>query len=293
MKLLKVFMISILTFILLGSSVFAATGKVTGSKVRIREKADASSKELSIATQGETVEVIGEEGDWYKVNFEKYTGYMSKEYIDTDFSGGSTTSEPVTETPTTPTEEPEEPETPTETPAETPEEQPSTPVETTPSTTDVEASTPKHEVGETVTFPEETSLKYLPNFSSREIAKAGKDSNYIVAAVLNNWIKVTNDTNSGWVLITKINGENQVNTPPAETPEEPTPPEENTPTESGRKGTVNVESARVRIEPDGEPLGSIKEGTEVTILGEEGDWLHISTEEYDDCYIAERLITEK
>ena len=311
MKLLKVFMISMLTFILIGSSAFAATGKVTGNKVRIREKADSNSKELSIATQGEKVEVIGEEGDWYKVNFEKYTGYMSKEYIDTDYSGDSSaSSELVSSTTPDPGVTPEPDNTVTETPnvlepentsqvdnaIET--QEPTPPVEQTPtpeepSTSEtVPDSNEEYQVGESVTFSEETSLKYLPNFASREISKAEKDSTYNVILVLNKWIKVSDDTNSGWILSSKINKNAGEETSSTET-NNPVTSDEQQPSESTRKGTINVESARVRVEPDGESLGYIKEGTEVTILGEEGDWLHIRTDEYNDCYIAKRLITEK
>ena len=295
MKLLRIFMISIVTLILLGSSVFAITGKVTGSKVRIREEASSESKEISIATEGETVEIIGEEGDWYKVNFEKYTGYMSKDYVDANYSPeNNETTTPPAESNTTVEPENNPPE------EDTPIDEVQTPTDnelTTPEQNTPEENTNnelEYQVGGNITFLEETSLKYLPNFSSREISKAEKDSSYTITAVLNNWIKVSNDTNSGWVLSLKVSGNTTETTPNTTLDEQnSTTSEENNPPENTRKGTVNVESARLRKEPDGETLDSIKEGTEVTILGEEGDWYNISVDKYDDCYIAKRLITEK
>lgn len=101
----------------------AATGTVTGGEVNIRERADSKALEVSVAKKGEKVEVIGEEGNWYHIKFENVTGYISKDYVDTDYAGS--------------TEAPQEPETPVEnpptleTPSETkPEDNP--PVENSP-----------------------------------------------------------------------------------------------------------------------------------------------------------------
>ena len=169
--------------ILLTTSVFAVTGKVTGSKVRIREKADIKSIEVSVAKKDEIVNVIGEEGDWYKVQFENVTGYMSKEYVDTDYKAGDQDKEPDLTPSTTPndqeqTPEPETPTTQIDNPPETDEISdnvtPETPAETetpaeneTPS--DVTENNETEDLGKNqkVTFESETDLRYLPNFTSR------------------------------------------------------------------------------------------------------------------------------
>ena len=62
--------------------------------------------------------------------------------------------------------------------------------------------------------------------------------------------------------------------------------------ENVAKGTINVDSAIIRREPNGEILDSFKRGTEVTILGEKDDWYNISVGEYNNCYIAKRLVKE-
>lgn len=313
-KFFKGFCVSTLTFVLLGSSVFAVSGKVTGSKVRIRENADSNSKEITVATQGEKVEVIGEEGDWYKINFENITGYISKDYVETDYSSeiSNTTTEPTPNSEenitTTNSTEPEENnsitnEVQTQSPSEenttVSNEVTETPTEESSFTNEVSSITEEqiieHQEGESVIFSEETSLKYLPNFASRELVKAEKGSSYTIIAVLNKWVKVSNDLNSGWVLSSSIeeNSPSETTPPEQDSSVETGNPAESAPSEMTRKGVVNVDSAKLRESPDGESLDSVKEGTEVTILGEEGDWYNISVGEYDDCYIAKRLITEK
>lgn len=292
-KVLKVVLVIVLMAVLFSSSVLAVTGKVTGSIVRIREKASSNSQEISVATKGETVDVIGEEGDWYKVTFEKVTGYMSKEFVDTEYSSGTTTTAepetPVTEPVTEPANEVVE--TPSEEPVETPAQE--TPVETV-ETVATPVQTQTYTENQTVTFAQDTNLRYLPSFTSRVQSAVASGSTYTVKASLNNWVKVENETSSGWVLKNAIEGSVEPATTEDNTNSQDTTSSDTTTTEPAAtaKGRVNVDSARIRKSPNGEVLDSLKQGTEVTILGEEGDWYQIRTADYDSCYIAKRLITE-
>ena len=279
-KVVKIMLSMGLVLVLLSSSVLAVTGKVTGNTVRIREKASSNSAEISVATKGEVVEIIGEEGNWYHIKFEKVTGYISKDYVDTEYTSedsSTITSEPANEV--TPEPEPEkkpEPETTDPTPTTEPE-----PVTTVGATPNIE--------NQTVTLEQDVNLRYLPNFSSRVHHIATSGSTYTVKESLNNWVKLVNETNSGWVL---KNALGEIETIPVDT----TPPENTetqTPVAEGKKGTVNVDSARIRKTPNGEVLDSISKGTEVTILSEEDDWYKINTGKYENCYIAKRLVTEK
>lgn len=316
-KAFKVFWVIIISFILVVTPSFAATGRVTGTNVRIRERADSKAPEISVATKNETVEVIGEEGNWYKVNFETITGYISKDYVDTDYTSSSS-SQTETPAPTITTPEP----TPEPTPApatNTAEPEPDTNTTTQPvnnavantvennvtnSTNEVAQNTVTDSANEVekdqkVKFSSEADLKYLPSFTSRTSSKVTSGEVYTVKENLNNWIKVENGNNSGWVLKAKViaTDEDVTTTPETQTPpQETTPTQEQppaTPTPETKKGTVIVPSARIRKSPNGEQLDSLEEGTEVTILGEENDWYKISVNEYDSCYIAKRLIKEK
>ena len=74
--------IVVFVFVLnLANLVYATTGTVTGKTVRIREKAESSSEIITNAYRDDIVNVIDEEGDWYKVEYEGNTGYISKEFV--------------------------------------------------------------------------------------------------------------------------------------------------------------------------------------------------------------------
>lgn len=265
-KSIKIFLIAILVLVVLTGAAIAATGTVTGNSVRIRNGASGDSVAITSLGQGEQVEVLDSEGEWYHIKYKDIEGYMSKEYIDTDYDSATT-------------------ETSTETATETP-----TDAGTTEAT---EATTEVKEVPQTITFEHDTNLRYLPNFTSRVKSVAAAGTTYTVRGSLNNWVKVSSDVNNGWVLKSAIEGTLQEKTKEPEkeeinTPE--TPVEE--PAEEHAKGRIIVESARVREKPDGEILGSLPEGTEVVILSESDGWYKINTMQFGDCYIAERLIHE-
>ncbi len=49
--------------------------------LRLREKPNTSSQILTTAPYGDSVVVLGKEGDWYKVNYNLDIGYMSGDYL--------------------------------------------------------------------------------------------------------------------------------------------------------------------------------------------------------------------
>lgn len=76
--------IAIVLMILTSSMTIAVTnqkGKVTTDTLRLRKEASLESTVLELIYKDEEVEIIGEEGNWYKVKFKAYTGYVSKEFI--------------------------------------------------------------------------------------------------------------------------------------------------------------------------------------------------------------------
>lgn len=57
------------------------TGVVTGSVVNFRQSPNLSSKILDKLTEGTKVNVVGSEGDWYKVTYSDATGWISSEWL--------------------------------------------------------------------------------------------------------------------------------------------------------------------------------------------------------------------
>lgn len=298
-------------------------GTVNGEAVRIREKASTSSEVISLAVEGEKVNVIGKEGDWYKVEFENVTGYISSSYVDTEFNGEDTASEnnetasnnsenntPNNETQnpnSKPEETPAEPSNDSQAPQETPQasqENPSN-VEGNNTTTTINET---FEVGKNIKTSKEIKLRILPNFSSRENVSIASEKDITVLDELNNWVKVSDKTNSGWVRKSELSetkpasnegttttnngGETNTNNPEPE----PKQPEEKSPDENSyekKQATINVDRAVIRKSPNGEVVDGLDFGVEVEIIGEENDWYKINVKDYKEVYIAKRLLKIK
>ena len=64
-------------------------------------------------------------------------------------------------------------------------------------------------------------------------------------------------------------------------------------TNVGKKGVINVDTAKVRETPNGNVIGLVDLNDSVEILSEEGDWYKANIDEYKNCYIAKRLVTIK
>ena len=49
---------------------------VEGSNLRVRQSASSSAMVLGYLVNNEAVEIVGEEGSWYKINYKNSTGYV-------------------------------------------------------------------------------------------------------------------------------------------------------------------------------------------------------------------------
>lgn len=59
----------------------AVEGTVNTNKLVLRESASKKSKALQTIEKGDSVEIKSSTGDWYKVTYGKYTGYVMKKYV--------------------------------------------------------------------------------------------------------------------------------------------------------------------------------------------------------------------
>lgn len=59
----------------------AQRGEVTADSLILRQKADTESKALQTLSGGDSLEILSSTGDWYKVSYGRYTGYVMKKYI--------------------------------------------------------------------------------------------------------------------------------------------------------------------------------------------------------------------
>ena len=78
--------LAVLTAALLTVTAFAAEpndGLVCADALRLRSEPSTDSSTITYLSSGDVVEVLAQEGDWYLVSYEDYTGYVYAAYIAT------------------------------------------------------------------------------------------------------------------------------------------------------------------------------------------------------------------
>ena len=273
------------------SASLAATGTVDRETVRLREEASTASSILTNLDLGDEVEILSEEGDWYKVKFKTYEGFMYKDYIKTEDSVENKVQE-NTENNNNSVEE-----------------------NTDNSDETILESTTENKivyVGTEVDIESNADVYLFPVITSSKIDTISSGTTVKIIQETNNWVKVTASEKSGWIFKSLINNENLnvVTNEPTVTPEktekpevtpeptvEPTPEPTATPNTnvgtSNNKGYINVANANIREKASttADVLISLTENTEVTILGEENDFYKISASNVKEGYVAKRLVT--
>ena len=274
------------------SASLAATGTVDRETVRLREEASTTSNILTNLDLGDEVEILSEEGDWYKVKFKTYEGFMYKDYIKTEDSVENKVQENTENT-----------------------ENNNNSVEETTGNSDeaIPTSTPDNKivyVGTEVDIDSNADVYLFPVITSSKIDTISSGTTVKIIQETNNWVKVTASEKSGWIFKSLIDNENLNVVPnePTVTPEEtekpevtpeptvePTPEPTATPNTStlSNKGYINVANANIREKASttADVLISLTENTEVTILGEENDFYKISASNVKEGYVAKRLVT--
>ena len=74
------------------SSLASQTGKVNTSALILRQSASTSSKALQTLPNGTQLTIIGSSGNWYKVTYGQYTGYVMKQYVTVSGKASSSSS---------------------------------------------------------------------------------------------------------------------------------------------------------------------------------------------------------
>lgn len=234
--------ISVITLILLFSlisSSFAETGKISSSTVRVREKASTSSEILTNVYNGDSVEIIDTEGDWYKVKVDGKTGYIKSEFITIDKANSNDND-----------------------------------------------NTNTNNSSEVYTNSK-VKVRALPSIISVSVGNIELGKSISKLEEINNWVKITDGTISGWIVNTKLSTtkpevETDVDKEPEEKPKEEKPQEEKKEESSSESkinkvAIVNAKTLRVRDKANtsGEIVDLLDYNDEVTVIGEEGSWYKI------------------
>ncbi|MBQ7848874.1 MAG: SH3 domain-containing protein, partial [Clostridia bacterium] len=68
--------------VMTASSALAAEAVVDTSALILRKSASKTSKALQTLSEGDKMDILAVTGEWYKVRYGKYTGYVMSKYVD-------------------------------------------------------------------------------------------------------------------------------------------------------------------------------------------------------------------
>lgn len=240
----------------------AATVKVTGEVVNVRKEASAESKVVAQLSENVECEYLGEEGNWYKVKYQKYTGYVSKEYTKligetnkVDKPENNENSNNITTNQNTNNNEISNQNN-----------------ENTSQTNNSNQTNNEQEEQEKLVykkFNQKTSIKILPLIYSTIIGEAKKDDKVLVLAETSGWTYIQTDDINGWVRTDSL-----VATTSEENKDDSTQKSNET---TEKKGYINEEEVNMR-KGAGTTYSIVKVltlNTQVNILKEEGKWYQV------------------
>ncbi len=287
-----------ISMIVFTTKVQAATGKVTTETLNLRSKASTDSSVVKLLNMDDELEILSEEGNWYKVKVGENEGYVSKDYVKVDKTSTGTTTTTTTN---------------------------NSGSNTTGGSTESTNTNAKPTTSNTVTpnstlkLEKDVTIKILPLINANNLgtAKAGDEVTVITTA--NNWIFIETSEIAGWIVkdssVGKVTSSEDKNTGSNtdnnsdtsnsdDKDEEPTDTKTNTDnnddtTSSDTNYTkttkyINASSVYVRKEPStsAEIVTTLIRNTDVTVVGESGDWYKVTYKDYSG-YIYKELLSDK
>ena len=279
-KLILVNIIIAGAILLFTTKVNAATATVTTETLNLREKADTSSNVLELLNADEKLEIISEEGSWYKVKNGNNTGYVSKDYVKVSGTVDSNTKNNDDTTTTTGKNQDSN---------------------NTTQTSDFSNAN----VGDKITIKANAKVRILPLINSQILTTLTSDTEAEVISTTNNWIFVSLNTITGWITktsgISTVKSEETTNNEPTtetttkqEEIKQETTTQTNTTSYSETKTKyINVNSAYVRSEAStsGSIVTTLIKDTDVKVTGESGDWYKVEYGSYSG-YIYKDLLSD-
>lgn len=293
-RILYVLIISIILILVNITIVNAKNVEITTETLNLRKEASTESNIVAQISIGEECEVLGEEGDWYKVKYKDYTGYISKEYAKVIGDNEEETSNEDTttgENDTSLTEKTEEQQNETENVS---------------NTTDKNSNQGK--------LNKKSDIKIVPLINSSNIDTLDKDEKVTVINEINGWSYIQTDTISGWIRTENItiqeattNSDDKENNTD-DSKKDDTNTDNNSSNTDNEKETTDDSKANtfeaktmyatdyinIRKEPstNADKLMVVSTNTALKVIGEEGDWYKVSTSE-GEAYVSKDVVSDK
>lgn len=297
--------IIILLFVLT-KDVKADTATVSTDTLNLRSEASTSSNIVELLNSGDKLEIISEEGNWYKVKHNNNEGYVSKDYVKVTKSTTNATTATNTTTETGNTENG---------------------AGTTSSNTEsgTGSSSNNAETGTasgvttTAKLSKDTSVKITPLINSNEIAKLKTGTEVTIITKTNKWTFIETDEITGWVVSSNLqeeqttnnsndnsNSNNSDNSNTGSTNDSNSTDTSNNNTNSAdttsstdttynSTKTMYVKGTSVYVRSsnstDSNIVTTLIQNTDVTVTGEAGDWYKVKYNSYEG-YIYKELLSD-
>lgn len=292
-KIKKIFILILIILYFLITTSVADTGKVNTQAVRIRENADINSNILTNIYLNDEVEILENNGEWCKVRYNNTEGYVKTEFL--EIEGDSNTSNNSNTAVITQENQ-------TETNNENIQDQNNVNQVTQDNVNETNNTVQDNTSQTQYVLTAQTNMRTMPNIISNIVVVLEQGKQVTTIVEFNNWIKVTDGSNIGWVPKVKLLAQEQVSS----TNEVPNNAEEGDTQENvteetnqveeenniNKPGIVTVETANVResASTSATIIGFLDYNDTVTITKEEGDWYYVEGEEISG-YVSKNLIS--
>ena len=297
--------IALASLLFINISFAANTGKVLAETAKLREQANTDSRVLELASQGEEVEILNEEDQWYKVKYKQVTGYIRKDLIELDNKEAASTKNKNEQTK-------EDTQNTTENTVENTSENVQTEdnkiVEN--KTTDTNKAENEEEIvkNQKYKITEDVKIKVIPLISSIELDNVKKDEEVEVVEILDDWVKIkTSNEQEGWIRKEKLTTikeeianttEIKADSSKVETSSNETQTSTDTNTEKTEQTNttktmyVNSQSVNLRQKADktSQVIKSLTLNTKVIVLSSTNGWAYVDVNGTKG-YVAENLLT--
>lgn len=254
MKKIKILLIIVVLFIVSSTIVLAKSGTTTTDSVNLRNKPSTSSDVIKSLSKNESLEILEESGDFYKVLYKGRVGYVSKKFVSVAGESASTNTIETTNTTSS-----------TNTTTST------TNVTTTTESTTTAANSDNSNLAiGSYKLSADSDVYVLPVLYALKNGSLKKGDTVNIITVTANWVYISNNNISGWVFKTSIDGVDKEKTTTTTTTTEATTTTENV-------VTVNTDAVNIRERPStsSDILGSVGKGRKLEVISKSGDWTQV------------------
>lgn len=258
--------LAIISLFFINMSLAANTAKVSVETANLRETTDEGGKILEQLSQGQEVEVLEKQENWYKVKANGITGYVRSDLItlQNEMQENNTINNTTT--------------------AENKIEENVQSEENQVIDTEEDIKTGKYKIGK------DTKLKIVPVINATDIIEVKENEEVTVTEVINDWVCVETQNTKGWLRKENLKKEETQNQQVSQ-PEE----KEETSEETIIKTLyVNTETANLRKEASttSEIVTTLNLNSAVNVVSEENGWSKVKVGDKEG-FISSSLLSEK